>query len=188
MSIVKLNNKQLAEKYFYEHPKQASKQVCLICYPNFKDDCEESADVKLLTSSSNGYQWAKQHLDAKHKGYDSIGISSQCLLISKEAELTFRWTVQDNYPSHIFQNELEPCYFVKKIVAHKLSPDRSHEYELKWEDSTLPNDWLKPEQIDRINLINAYWRIARPKKSKSITKTSPRLIINSLEGVMLCPH
>jgi hypothetical protein len=67
---------------------------------------------------------------------------------------------------------LEPRYYVKKIVGHRLLPDQSHEYEVEWEDSNLPNDWLKPEHFDGINLINAYWRIARPKKSKAVKKTS----------------
>jgi hypothetical protein len=62
---------------------------------------------------------------------------------------------------------LEPRYYVKKIIGHRLLSDQSHEYEVEWEDSTLPNDWLKPEHFDGISLINAYWRVARPKKSKT---------------------
>ena len=56
-------------------------------------------------------------------------------------------------------------------------PDQSHEYEVEWEDSTLPNDWLKPEHFDGINLINAYWRTARPKKSKAVKKTSSNAVV-----------
>ncbi len=74
-----MKSKELVEKYFYEHPKEEKRQVCLLCYPKFKDDYEANpdycAEVKSLTKG-NGYQWAKQHLETKHKGYDSTEISS----------------------------------------------------------------------------------------------------------------
>jgi hypothetical protein len=80
-----IDNKTLAFKYF--ELKEGLKHVCKLCNPEWTPD--STTNVKTYTKTK-GYSWAIQHLK-KHDGYETHVPSSQTLLISSNADNTYKW-------------------------------------------------------------------------------------------------
>ena len=81
-----LSQIQLQDKHFIH--RDGSHWICKICHPNWSPE----STAKPLKEEMNGFTWVSQHLKLKHVGqYDKILLMSQTLLVSKEAENTYKW-------------------------------------------------------------------------------------------------
>ena len=121
-----LSSKELAEKHF--HLKEGKKYVCLLCNPNWT--AESTEEVKTYTKGK-GYQWAVQHLNGKHEGFQTHVASAQTLLISPDATNTYQWLewiVAENRELD-FVNKARVRKFTKgnlKPINHETLKKRMH--------------------------------------------------------------
>jgi hypothetical protein len=88
---VLLKPKELAAKYFIDHPTDERFAACAICQPDWTPEVPELV-YKALTKSKSGYGYATQHMQHRHKSLYCQEIGTlQTTLISKEAISTFEW-------------------------------------------------------------------------------------------------